>query len=84
MLVGDLNCTSWTPAFAELERISGLRDSRKGFGVQPTWPSNLPGLRIPIDHFLVSPSLAVRNRFVGPAVGSDHFPVVIELEEIRP
>lgn len=78
LLLGDLNITSWSPYFADLLDQTSLRDGRKGFGVQPTWPG-LPWLaRIPIDHTLVSDDVEVVARRVGPDVGSDHRPVEIE------
>ncbi len=79
VIVGDLNTTSWSPCFGELERESGLRDSRRGFGVQPSWPAGLPWLWVPIDHCLVSSDVGVISREVGPDIGSDHYPVLIEL-----
>lgn len=80
LLLGDLNTTSWSPYFSDLLQQSGLDDSRAGFGVQPTWPSGRALLWIPLDHCLVSPSITVRDRRVGPFVGSDHYPVIVELE----
>ncbi len=50
VLVGDLNTTGWSPYFADLLEVSGLRDSRLGFGVEATWPWFPLPLRIPIDH----------------------------------
>ncbi len=79
VIVGDLNTTSWSPCFGELEEGSGLRDSRRGFGVQPSWPAGLPWLWVPIDHCLVSPDVGVISREVGPDIGSDHYPVLVEL-----
>lgn len=79
LLVGDLNTTSWSPAFGELLRRSGLRDTRIGFGVQPSWPAQIPWLRIPLDHGLASPDITVSRRTVGPSIGSDHYPVLLDL-----
>ncbi len=79
IMVGDLNITSWSPAFGDLVRETGLCDSREGFGIQPSWPVWGPPFRIPIDHCLVSSGIAVHNRRLGPSVGSDHFPVLIDL-----
>ncbi|MEZ6056519.1 MAG: endonuclease/exonuclease/phosphatase family protein [Planctomycetaceae bacterium] len=79
VLVGDLNTTSWSPCFEKLLEQTGLRDSRVGFGVQPTWPTNRFVLSIPIDHVLISPEIAVMDRVIGPNIGSDHFPVVVKL-----
>lgn len=36
ILMGDLNSTSWSPYFQDLCEDTGLRDSRTGFGIQPT------------------------------------------------
>lgn len=37
LLMGDLNTTSSSPAFDDLLESTGLRDSRQGFGRQPSW-----------------------------------------------
>jgi endonuclease/exonuclease/phosphatase (EEP) superfamily protein YafD len=78
LLIGDLNTTPWSPHFTRLVRESGLRNSMKGFGFQPTWPVGIPWLKIPLDHVLHSPEITIHNRMVGPNVGSDHFPVIID------
>jgi endonuclease/exonuclease/phosphatase (EEP) superfamily protein YafD len=79
VLLGDLNMTSWSPHFSDLLEGSNLRDSRQGFGVQPSWPDGLFFLYVPIDHCLVSKEIEVADRRVGPSIGSDHFPVTIDL-----
>ncbi len=79
IIAGDLNETPFSPIFKELIRISGLRDSTKGFGWQPSWPANFPFLWLPIDHILVSPEIHVLNRTTGSFIGSDHYPVFAEL-----
>ncbi len=78
MVLGDLNTTSWSPYFRDLIRKTGLRDSRNGFGLQPSWPAGLPHFWVPIDHCLVSSGVVVHNRKTGPDIGSDHYPVVID------
>lgn len=84
LILGDLNITSWSPYFSELLRRSGMRDGRRGSGVQPSWPA-LPWLfRIPIDHTLVSADIHVVHRELGPPIGSDHRPVVIEFRVRSP
>ncbi len=81
LLLGDLNTTPWSAHFRKLVKNSGLRDSARGFGFQPTWPSWLPPLlMIPIDHCLHSPEFRVLQRRVGPNVASDHLPLFTELE----
>ncbi len=83
LVIGDLNTAPWSPHFKKLLR-SGLRDSRRGRGVQPTWQANLPWfLRIPLDHVLHSPEITTLRRELGPDIGSDHFPVIVDLS-LRP
>ena len=78
VLLGDLNTTPWSAVFGNLLKASNLRDSSRGRGVQPTWPAQLPLSWIPIDHFLHSPELQVISKRTGPAVGSDHLPLLVE------
>lgn len=78
LLVGDLNMTSWSPHFSDLIQNSRLRDSRKGFGMQNTWPTNRRLLQIPIDHILVSKGVVVLSRRIGQFNGSDHYPVLLD------
>jgi endonuclease/exonuclease/phosphatase (EEP) superfamily protein YafD len=78
LVVGDLNRTEGSPCFRDFLRISGLRDSRLGFGRQPSWPVWSP-YRISIDHAFVSGDLAVTQRRLGPSIGSDHRPLILEL-----
>lgn len=80
IVAGDFNATSYAPIFREVLALSGLRDSRAGFGLQGTWPASLPELlRVPIDHVLVSKSLRVTQRVVGSNTHSDHRPVYVEI-----
>jgi len=79
MIVGDLNCTPWSYYFEKLLKDTGLKDSEKGFGLQPSWPTvyKVPPF-LPIDHFLVSPDIQVISRKIEREAGSDHRPVMIE------
>jgi len=78
LVVGDLNCTDGSPHFGDFLRVSGLRDGRLGFGRQPSWPTWSP-YRIAIDHAFLSPDLAVVSRRLGPDIGSDHRPLILEV-----
>lgn len=78
LALADLNFSPWSPLYRELLDQSGLRDARQGFGVQVTWPTNYPYLYMPIDYGLVSPEVVIFNHQIGPHVGSDHLPVVID------
>lgn len=80
VLVGDFNLTRWVPRFTDLQSATGLRDTAIGFGWQPTWPTMLPKLGIAIDHCLASPSLHIKSSRPGPHIGSDHYPLIVEIE----
>ena len=75
LLLGDFNTSPWSAVFADVTTAAGLRDSALGRGVQFTWPTNVLWLRTSIDHILVSREFAVTQTAVGPAVGSDHYPI---------
>lgn len=79
VVVGDLNATPWSPFFADLLRESDLRNTSQGRGLFGSWPAWLPSGRIPLDHCLVSPTIQVADKWLGPQIGSDHLPVVVEL-----
>ncbi|MCP4323320.1 MAG: hypothetical protein GY787_16030 [Alteromonadales bacterium] len=79
ILVGDLNVTMWSSVHSAVETISELNNARQGFGILPTWPTNIPFLMIPIDHVLTSKHFVINNFKVGDDIGSDHLPVIIEL-----
>ena len=80
VLLGDFNCVPWSPFLQEMLTVTGLRDSRRGFGYQGTWPSDFWPMRIPIDQAFVSDNVVVieRGRLTQPT-GSDHFPLLLEL-----
>lgn len=79
IVLGDFNCTPWSPHFRKLRKATGTRDAALGQGVMFTWyPSVLP-VAIPIDHVLVSPEISVHDYQVGPNLGSDHRAVTVDL-----
>jgi endonuclease/exonuclease/phosphatase (EEP) superfamily protein YafD len=80
IVLGDLNCTSWSPYFADLLRDSGLKNTSHGRDLFGSWPAWLPLMRIPLDHCFVSSSIHVINTRLGPRVGSDHLPVVVDIQ----
>jgi endonuclease/exonuclease/phosphatase (EEP) superfamily protein YafD len=79
LVMGDFNTTPWSRVFARLVETTGLCDSRAGFGIQASFPSDMAVMRIPIDHLLASCAIGVRARRIGPRVGSDHLPVIVDL-----
>jgi endonuclease/exonuclease/phosphatase (EEP) superfamily protein YafD len=78
-LIGDLNISMWAHHYDLLIKQTGLRNARKGFGVLPSWPVQLPFAMIPIDHCLVSGAIDVVAIRTGPAIGSDHLPLIVTL-----
>ena len=80
IVLGDLNATPSSPYFSQLLRESGLKNTSQGRGCFGSWPAWLPCGRIALDHCLVSTSIRIRNKQLGPQVGSDHLPVMIDLQ----
>ncbi|MGD1716333.1 endonuclease/exonuclease/phosphatase family protein [Dapis sp. BLCC M172] len=94
ILAGDVNTTMWSPYYQKLERETGLRNSRLGFGILPTWPAKKIGnsivfyilsrfFQIPIDHCLISSEIKVVNvetkANLSSELGSDHIPLITDL-----
>ncbi len=80
IIVGDLNTTMWSPSHRSLCDELSLTNTRRGFGILPSWPTSLPSvMRIPIDHCLISDGITVLNCRLGPDIGSDHLPLIIDL-----
>ena len=61
----------------KLAGTTGLCDTRASY--QGSYPTSSALVRIPIDHVLVSCDVGVHDREIGPDVGSDHLPVVVDL-----
>ncbi len=79
LLLGDFNASVWDRQLLQLERETGLRNVRRGFGILPTWPTFFPVAMIPIDHAMVSPNIRVTNVRKGENIGSDHLPLIVTL-----
>jgi endonuclease/exonuclease/phosphatase (EEP) superfamily protein YafD len=79
VLMGDLNTTPWGHAFRALVADSGLNDTSRGVGYQWSWPSTFWPMALPIDHALVSDGIRVLDRRIGPSIGSDHLPLVLDI-----
>ena len=79
LVIGDLNVSPLSPHFLALLEGGRLRTTAPRFLGQATWPSFLPLAGIQIDHALISPDIAVARFERGPAVGSDHWPIVLDV-----
>ena len=74
-------------AVAGLRGRSGrnLKNARQGYSVKPTWSAFLsPISLLPLDHFLLSPEIAVSNFRLGPNIDSDHRKLIVELSVPAP
>jgi endonuclease/exonuclease/phosphatase (EEP) superfamily protein YafD len=80
IVLGDLNCTPWSPYFTDLLHDSGLKSTSQSRGLFGSWPAPLPFGRIPLDHGLVSPTIRIVQKWTGPPVGGDHLPLVLDLQ----
>ena len=79
IVTGDFNSTPFSPYLADWIRTTGLGDAARGRGYVYTWPTFLPILGIPIDHFFHSEDFQVLEFRRLPAFGSDHYPVFVRL-----
>ena len=79
IVAGDLNSTPWSPHFQDLVRAAGLRDAAVGRGYLATWPRWFWPAQIPIDHVLLKGPWSVLRLQRGPALGSDHYPLIADL-----
>jgi endonuclease/exonuclease/phosphatase (EEP) superfamily protein YafD len=80
IVLGDLNSTPWSPYFKDLLRESGLKNTSQGRGLFGSWPAWMQFARISLDQCLVTAPIRVLNKHLGPPVGSDHLPVVVEVQ----
>lgn len=78
ILAGDLNATPWCEGMRLLCEKSGLQFRCVDPVWPPTWGLHLP-MMISIDHVLVKGGLMVKKRVIGPAMGSDHRSVTVEI-----
>lgn len=78
LICGDFNTVPWSPFFKSMCKENKVRSCSLGFGINNSWPTNLPVIRIPIDHCLISLNGFVKSFKRGPSVDSDHFPLIAE------
>lgn len=82
VVAGDLNATPWSAAYRHLRHLAGLSDSSAAGWPWPTWfgPSSWSVVfAVPIDHVLHGAGWRTRSHRLGPDIGSDHRPLIVEL-----
>ena len=87
ILSGELAAPFFGPVFDRLLAQSRLWDSNILPAERPrttpsiaTWRLANTGIGLPIDHALVSAGIGIVSRRVGPDIGSDHHPLILDLK----
>jgi len=79
VVAGDLNDVAWSPTSELFLRLSGLLDPRIGRGFYNSFNADSKIQRYPLDHVFHSEHFRLVDLQVLSSIGSDHFPVLIEL-----
>jgi endonuclease/exonuclease/phosphatase (EEP) superfamily protein YafD len=79
VVAGDLNDVAWSDTSELFLRLSGLLDPRMGRGFYNSYHADHLLLRYPLDHVFHSNHFRLVELRRLPHIGSDHFPMLIEL-----
>ncbi|MGE4313793.1 MAG: endonuclease/exonuclease/phosphatase family protein [Pseudobdellovibrionaceae bacterium] len=86
VIAGDMNCTSFSPAFKDFSNKAKVRFITSTVVPEPSWPAQLilAPFQIRIDHILVSDDLQASEMKRLPAMDSDHYPIEVRLHPAPP
>lgn len=79
VVCGDLNDVAWSQTTQLFLRLSKLLDPRMGRGMFNSYSADSRIFRFPLDHVFHSNEFKLVDLKVCDHVGSDHFPMLIEL-----
>ncbi len=77
---GDFNDVAWSHSTRLFQRIGGLLDPRIGRGLYNSYDARHPVMRYPLDHVFASGHFRLVEMRRLPAIGSDHFPMLVVLD----
>jgi endonuclease/exonuclease/phosphatase (EEP) superfamily protein YafD len=80
IVAGDLNDVAWSRTSRLFRRLSRTIDPRVGRGFYNSFHATYRWMRWPLDHVFYTSDFLLRDLRRLPAFGSDHFPILIELE----
>ncbi len=84
-ICGDFNTPPWSGPFRRLAGDGRLRDLYGGSAWSGySWPTWAPPLRVPLDNCLVGSGLGVTAHRHTAGVGSDHYPLLVDLAVVAP
>ena len=79
LVVGDMNDVAWSYTTQLFQRLSQTLDPRVGRGLYNSFHADYIWMRYPLDHVFVSRDFTLVNLQRLPHIGSDHFPILVEL-----
>lgn len=82
IILGDFNSSPWSLPYQRFREAPFLVDTSQGRIFDATW-NVWSSQRLLIDHCFLSPHWRLLKRETGPAIGSDHRPLLIEVALAR-